>query len=112
MSDMDDIDRLFDESPDIPAEGEIISVDRKVAADVFGENAKDPQREVLEVTVDDGEGTWSETFNIPDDARAASHPRQRLNRYRETYGSLPEVGQVVHLERGKDGFPVIALEVL
>lgn len=111
-----DPDELNDEAEgnvDIDYTGVISDIDQTTAADIFGEDAHNPDREVIEVLVDTEAGDdFTQVFSLPNPdnpARSWSNPNFKLGQFRSKYGSVPEQGMEVNLTVDDSGFLAIEL---
>lgn len=91
--------------------GTIQKVDVMTAGDVYGDQAKDPSREVIQVsiTVDQTGDTFRCAFTLPIAAISWKNKTFKLTQFVEKYGDLPEVGGAVEVTTGKNGFYDLAL---
>lgn len=76
----------------------IINVDLTVAGEIFGEDAKNPDRKVARVTVailPDERQTFSEVFSLPVNILSWNNAQFKLGMFKKRYGSVPKIGLLV-----------------
>lgn len=91
--------------------GIIQKIDVLTAGDVYGDQAKDPDREVIQVHifVEQTKDVFRCAFTLPLAALSWKNKSFKLGQYVEKYGALPEVGKKVSVTSGKNGFYEIEL---
>ena len=109
MENSDDIQKQLEKSEAL-AEGmefpaKVISMQTRKAYEVFGEDAKNPDRDILEVTCELGDKTtFVEPFSMPKGVRSWKNETFKLRKYRKAYEKLPAVGDMVIAVFDKEGF--------
>lgn len=91
--------------------GTITHITPSTAGEIYGDSAKDPEREVISVKVEIEQtgDSFCETYTLPLTSLSWKNKAFKLGLFRHKYGQLPEVGQVVKVELGSTGFFCIAL---
>lgn len=100
------------QNTDEVVDGEIVEISEGTAGDFYGEEAEEPDREAIEVTVhaDVGEAVseFTEIFSLP--VGEVPHPSSKLAKFYNTYGHMPRGGSEVTAEFNDDGFLRIQYE--
>jgi hypothetical protein len=80
------------------------------AGTVYGDKAKDPDREVvsMEITASDGK-VFTETFSMPEGAGSWRNKAFKLGIFLAKYGKVPEIGMPVKVAFNDDGFYRLAM---
>jgi len=92
------------------AEGEsfpavVIAMGTRKAFEVFGEDAKNPDRDILEMTCElEDKSTFVEPFSMPKGVRSWKNETFKLRKYKKAYGKLPAVGDKVVAVFDKEGY--------
>lgn len=91
--------------------GKIVKITPATAGEIYGDSAKDPDREVISVKVEIEQtgDSFNETYTLPLTALSWRNKAFKLGLFRHKYGKLPEVGQAVNVELGSTGFFCIAV---
>ena len=86
--------------------GTIQKVDVMTAGEVYGESAKDPTREVIQVyvKVDQTGDVFKAAFTLPFGSISWRNAEFKLGKFVAKYGDLPEPGTVVNVELGRNVF--------
>ena len=105
----DDIQKQLEESEALAEETEfpakVISMQTRKAYEVFGENAKNPDRDILEVTCElEDKTTFIEPCSMPKGVRSWKNETFKLRKYKRSYGKLPAVGDKVIAVFDKKGY--------
>jgi len=92
--------------------GEIIDITESTAEDIFGEAATNPDREMIDITVEisvSGD-SFTEALSLPIGPSSWANPKFRLGKFHEKYGELPTVDMVVDVSVDRDGYYRISLD--
>lgn len=86
--------------------GTIDHIEAMTAGEVYGESAKDPTREVIQVyvKVDQTGDVFKVAFTLPFGSISWRNAEFKLGKFVAKYGDLPEPGTVVNVELGRNGF--------
>jgi hypothetical protein len=86
-------------------DGEILSMTASTAGEVFGDDAKKPEREVIKVhvRVETGE-EFEETLSMPSGVRSWRNAAFKLANFKKRYDKIPEVGDAVKVKIDAEGF--------
>jgi hypothetical protein len=83
----------------------VIAMGTRKAYEVFGEGAKNPDRDILEVTCElEDKSTFMEPFSMPKGVRSWKNETFKLQKYKKAYGKLPAVGDKVIAVFDKEGY--------
>lgn len=91
--------------------GTIVKITPTTAGEIYGDSAKDPDRDVISVRVEIKQtgDSFNETYTLPLTSLSWRNKAFKLGLYRTKYGKLPEVGDTVKVELGSTGFFCIAI---
>ena len=108
-NDSDDIQKQLEESEALSAEEEfpatVIAMAIRKAHEVFGEDAKNPDRDILELTCElKDKTTFVEPFSMPKGVRSWRNETFKLRKYGKAYGKLPAIGDKVIAVFDKEGY--------
>lgn len=86
--------------------GTIDHIDAMTAGEVYGEAAKDPSREVIQVyvKVDQTGDIFKAAFTLPYGSISWRNAEFKLGLFVNKYGDLPTPGQAVEVDLGRNGF--------
>jgi hypothetical protein len=92
-------------------DGIIEQIDIAKAGDIFGEDAKDPDREVVQLTVrvPEHDMSFRKTFSMPSSPASWHHPMFGLAGYVKAYGHTPQIGDAVKVSLTEKGFYEVQL---
>lgn len=83
----------------------VIALQTRKAFKVFGEDAKNPDRDILELACELGDkSTFVEPFSMPKGVRSWKNETFKLSKYKKAYGKLPAVGDKVIAVFDKEGY--------
>jgi len=91
--------------------GEINGIEESTAGEVFGEKAKNPNREVvqLSIRVKETSDEFVETFTLPAGIGTWRNKKFKLAQFVNKYGGLPEPGMAVTVVLNDEGFYRVAV---
>jgi hypothetical protein len=83
----------------------VIAMGTRKAYEVFGEDAKNPDRDILEITCElEDKSTFMEPFSMPKGVRSWKNETFKLRKYKKAYGKLPAIGDKVIAVFDKEGY--------
>lgn len=91
--------------------GVINGLEESTAGEVFGEKAKNPKREVvqLSIKVQETSDEFVETFTLPVGIGTWRNKKFKLAQFVNKYGKLPEPGMIVTVVLNDEGFYRVAV---
>jgi hypothetical protein len=93
-------------------DGIIETVITSTAGDLFGDKAKDPEKQMIEITVkvtSDG-SVFKESYSFPKGPASWKNDSFKLGKYRQTYGKVPAVGDKVLVSLDDKGFYRVSVD--
>ena len=109
MNESNEIQKTLVESEALAQEEDfpavVIAMGTRKAFEVFGEDAKNPDRDILELTCELADkSTFIEPFSMPKGVRSWKNETFKLRKYKKAYGKLPAVGDNVVAVFDKEGY--------
>jgi hypothetical protein len=93
-----------DEEPGAIIEVAISSIQKKKAVEIFGDVAKNPERDFFVLLAKRGKKEISiGNISVPDDLTNV-HPKSNAGKFLATYGKAPRAGMKVKVQVDADGF--------
>lgn len=91
--------------PNEPLTGIIKDISELTAEEVYGESAKDPDREVLNVTVEVTQtgDRFRTAFTKPQGRASWNNPAFKLRQFVDKYGDVPDIDMKVEVEVSTSG---------
>lgn len=94
--------------------GEISEIEESTTGEVYGDEARNSDREVIivSVTVETTTDTmeFSDTFSLPAGPQSWHNPNYKLGKFHEKYGELPRADMEVEVGYNDDGYLRINVE--
>ena len=91
--------------------GHITDIRQVTAGEVYGDTAKDPNRPVINITIQVTEtgDTFKTAFTLPAGRASWRNPDFKLKQFADRYGDLPAVGMCIDVTADAQGYYHITL---